>query len=987
MTRRALITHGKGEAMNRSFHITINEGAGDPRRRATVYAPRRTNGDPGEDVVMPPPIQSGGPGGPSGDPGEDIVMPPPVQSGGPPTNPDSTGGGREAIYAPSPQTGCASAVTVQTCEHACCCGGSPAAGATASTPQAFAAPRDYSGFVIVRLAPGVESLTAESLWDLAQELKLEALQAVLELELPAKAQPGETDSRLQRLASTPEKGQPAKHLESRPLIDLPLRDCECAPGRNRTQTIAAIRELEATARVTAFRPLHSLTAYWRLDLRRHPDLVEDVAAGLNRLAVVDLAYRELTAVDAAAGVAAGYGEALLEDQGYLDDAPVGIGARWAWERLDPSAQPVRICDLEQSWNRGHEAFGPNLEGVLFYGANRADDEVGTDHHGTAVLGQLAASAGSYGVKGAATDVGRFVLTSHYWSKAPSYPFPGTNGHVAAAIVNALVAPLAGGPAALVKGDVLLLEIQRGLLPTEIDEADLDAIRLASALGIIVVEAAGNGGFDLDAYVDPATGRSLRRGAPHFRDSGAILVGAAYAALPHDRAPFSNYGSRLDCFGWGEAVTTCGYGNLAGTVASNYYTNTFSGTSSASPIIAGAAALVQALHQAQTGYRLEPQAMRSVLADPATGTRQGPNVSGFIGIMPDLRAIVRGHLQLVPDVYMRRCIGDDDGSAPGTDEEISSSPDILVWTAQPPGAPSPQPASDRFGEGPRTNHPAPGNPINPEHPNQLYPNNLYVRLRNRGAGEGKARMQLFASPAATLITPERWLPIGSIEVEHIFQGDTLAVSPSLPVSLPQAWPQDASRWPANALPTADVIPAYSFLAVQVPWDASPNLPASLARITGLPPGPPYFDWAEFRSFLRSPGVAWRNVHPIDVRTDMTLPFYIAGTPDRARQFDFEVIQRLPAGAEVILKVPAALAAKLRQRQPWLANGPGDLPLPRRPRTALSQVALAPGVFAHAAFQVKVGSSGLLRGHSLAIRQLWRGEEVGRITWWFVDAQNQ
>jgi hypothetical protein len=33
-------------------------------------------------------------------------------------------------------------------------------------------------------------------------------------------------------------------------------------------------------------------------------------------------------------------------------------------------------------------------------------------------------------------------------------------------------------------------------------------------------------------------------------------------------------------------------------------------------------------------------------------------------------------------------------------------------------------------------------------------------------------------------------------------------------------------------------------------------------------------------------------------------------------------------------------------------------------------------------VVVGTSPLLRGHGLAIRQLWRGEEVGRITWWFV-----
>ncbi|HEY4563080.1 MAG TPA: S8 family serine peptidase, partial [Thermoanaerobaculia bacterium] len=524
-------------------------------------------------------------------------------------------------------------------------------------------------------------------------------------------------------------GQPMGGLVSYPLVDFPLRSSECGPGRNRLQTIEAIRELEAKARVSSFPPLHSLAAYWRVDLRPYPDKVKDVVERLNQLATVDLAYREIVAVDPGntpgetpGDTEAAYGEAFDEDQGYLDEAPVGISAWWAWKSLGTNPQAVRICDLEQGWNPGHQAFGSNLERVLFYGANRADKEIGAGYHGTAVLGQLAASAGSYGVQGAATNVGQFVLTSHYRSKAedPSYPFAGTSGHVAAAIVNSLVSPSdAGGPQPLVAGDVLLLEIQRGLLPTETDAADLDAIRLASALGIIVVEAAGNGGFDLDRYGDASTGQSLRRTDPHFHDSGAVLVGAARAGLPHDRAPFSNYGSRLDCIGWGETVTTCGYGDLSGTTDVDYYTNTFSGTSSASPIVAGAAALVQALHESQAGNRLDPRSMRAVLSDPATGTRQGPNVPGFIGVMPDLKAIVRGRLQLVPDIYIRRHVGDNDStSSPG--EEISSSPDILVWK----GTEDP---SQRFGEGPRANTPAPGTPFNSQHPHAIYPNDVYVRL--------------------------------------------------------------------------------------------------------------------------------------------------------------------------------------------------------------------------------------------------------------------
>lgn len=990
--------------MRRSLHITINEGAGDSPRRssvyAPVYAPGSTSGNPGSDYVMPPPIDSGGPKNPSdgsdwtsGDPGSDYVMPPPIDSGGPRNPSDGSGwtGGNPGVgYAMSQAGGYGPAVTVTDCNCDCCCG-QPSAATAGSTPHPGIEPRDYSGFIIVRTVPGVESRTAENLWALAKELGLEALQAVLELKLEKDGQPAETALRL--AAPAADSDQPPGSLVSWPLVDFPPRSSECRPGRNRAEAIAAIRALEDKARITSFPPLHSLTAYWRVDLRRHPDRIEEVVERLNHLAVVDLAYREITAVDP--GAAVSDGAAFGEDQGYLDDAPVGIGARWAWKSLATNPQAVRICDLEQGWNPNHQAFGANLDKVLFYGANRADkeNEIGEGYHGTAVLGQLAAGAGSHGVKGAATDVGSFFMTSHYRSKDedPAYPFPGTNGQVAAAIVNALVLPSdATGPQPLAAGDVLLLEVQRGLMPTETDAADLDAIRLASALGIIVVEAAGNGGFNLDAYGDSSTGQNLRRTDPHFRDSGAILVGAARAGLPHDRAPFSNYGSRLDCFGWGETVTTCGYGDLAGTAAADYYTNTFSGTSSASPIIAGAAALVQALHEAHAGYRLDPRSMRKILSDPATGTRQGPNVAGFIGIMPDLNGIVRKRLQLVPDVYMRRHVDDDGGSAPGLSEEISSSPDILVWRGKPAKA------NARFGEGPRANTPAPGTPLDPDQPNTLYANNkahLYVRLRNRGGGEGTARVRLFASPAATLITPERWMPIGSIKIpvhvhgKGIPQGDTLTVSSALPVNLPssQQWPQDASEWPAGALPTTAVVPAYSFLAVQLPWDESPLYAPGFEQTTGLPPGPPYFDWAEFRAFLRGPGVAWRNVHPVRATADMTLPFLLAGTPDQARHFDFEVIQRLPAGVKVTLEVPAALAAKLRQRQSWLANVPGDLTLPNRPRTTLSQVDLAAGACARAAFHVQItGPNPLLRGHSLAIRQIWKGEEVGRITWRFVDA---
>lgn len=943
--------------MKRCLHITIHESLNGAQRPGTAYPPSRLGTDPGTPYVMPEPD----------DPGTPYVMPEPDDPGTPYVMPEPDDPGSRP-YPPGGHYG-HPGITVHECGCLVpvCSKGAAGHGET-DAPHPFVRPRDYSGFVIVRMVEGVAHDSARSLLELAEEQKLAGLQAVLE-----------------RMVDSP--GPTAGILDSRPLIELQEMDrgwLNCLPPRPKTLRPARsreiIRDLEKKAATTAFPPLHSLTSYWRLDLRKHPARVEEVVADLNRLAEVDLAYRELAASDPQHSTEAG--KQFADDQGYLEDAPAGIGASWVWESLNGTASStpkVTLCDLEQGWTPDHLDLTPHVPPAPFFGANRALDEDRSGHHGTAVLGQLAATGKSpLGIKGAAADLGRFVLASHYRSKDED-DLPGTNGHVAAAIVQALM-PSSGLPGLpLEEGSILLLEVQRGLLPTEVNEFDFDAIRLASALGIIVVEAAGNGGFDLDAYTDPLTGRSLRRGAPNFLDSGAILVGAARAALPHNRAPFSNYGSRVDCFGWGEAVTTCGYGDLAGTVDTDFYTNAFSGTSSASPIIAGAAALVQSLHRDRAGYWLEPRAMRGLLSDPATGTRQGPNVPGHIGVMPDLQAILRGRLQIVPDVYMRRCVNDHD-SKRGQDEEISSSPDILLWSG------NSDEAAAQFGEGPEANAPAPGSPTHFDSSSSANASNLYVRLRNRGLGEGNAEVRLFASPAATLITPERWMPIGRVKVKEILQGDSLKVSGPVPVNPPvltERWPQEAPDW------TDGVVAPFSFLAVQLPWDGKPEGPPGKASpyYLGyerplLPPGPPYFDWAEYRSFLRGPGVTWRNVHPIKASGDMTLTFLLAGTPDQTRHFDFEVIQRLPAGAEVTLRLPLALAAKLRQRLPWLTNGSEGLKLPRRPRMALGQVALAPGPCVYVAFHVTATNPALLKGHSLAIRQLWRGEEVGRITWWFV-----
>jgi subtilisin family serine protease len=168
-------------------------------------------------------------------------------------------------------------------------------------------------------------------------------------------------------------------------------------------------------------------------------------------------------------------------------------------------------------------------------------------------------------------------------------------------------------------------------PLEAYQPVFDAIATATAKGIIVVEAAGNGNVDLDgSNCEGLFDRSVR-------DSGAIIVGAGLAAN-RTRLVFSSYGSRVDVQGWGNAVTTTGYGDAFPTLdVRERYTKGFSGTSSASPMVAGAAIAIQGVLKACGKSLLTPQQMRNLLVN--TGAEQ-PAGGGHIGPMPRVDAALR-----------------------------------------------------------------------------------------------------------------------------------------------------------------------------------------------------------------------------------------------------------------------------------------------------------------------------------------------------------
>ncbi|WP_205649355.1 S8 family peptidase [Agromyces sp. LHK192] len=312
---------------------------------------------------------------------------------------------------------------------------------------------------------------------------------------------------------------------------------------------------------------------------------------------------------------------MSSDQGYLDAAPDGVDARWAWDRADGSG--IGFVGLEQGWTRNHEDLA--AAGItIISGVSEA-----YHGHGTAVLGEVVGVDNARGVVGIAPGASARVVSQFRTS---------TTYSTAEAIISAADA--------MSPGDVLLLEAQTTVagsnyLPVEVEQAVFDAIRDATDAGIIVVEAAGNGSTDLDAFTTSAGKRVLDRGHADFRDSGAIMVGAAGSNAPHGRLSFSNFGSRIDCYGWGNNITTTGDG-WTGT-STTEYTTSFGGTSGASPIVTGAALLLQSWHKQRKGWAMGPSTLRSWLSSSINTPSANPPTDR-IGVMPNLRAIIEGIIE-------------------------------------------------------------------------------------------------------------------------------------------------------------------------------------------------------------------------------------------------------------------------------------------------------------------------------------------------------
>jgi len=310
-------------------------------------------------------------------------------------------------------------------------------------------------------------------------------------------------------------------------------------------------------------------------------------------------------------------------QGYLFSAPEGVAADSLWKVPGGTGAGVHVIDIEGNWNTDHEDFAENIGELLGGSLNTYNDWF---NHGTATIGIIAADSNDYGITGIAYDAQiDFVSLGNIGIAeavdiASSYLEPGD------IILIVIQTP---GP----RYDFVPTIDHKGYVPVEYFDANFDAIQMASALGIIVVAVAGNGYENLD---DPIYEYRFNR---NFRDSRSIIIGAGappngYFGMDRSRLDFSNYGSRVDLQGWGRSVFTTGYGDyFDGDGDTNqYYTDEFSGTSAAAPMVAGAITSLQGAFKARYGTYMTAEAVRILLE--TTGTPQ-PNPTEPIGPRPNL----------------------------------------------------------------------------------------------------------------------------------------------------------------------------------------------------------------------------------------------------------------------------------------------------------------------------------------------------------------
>ncbi|MCP4229467.1 MAG: S8 family serine peptidase [bacterium] len=598
-----------------------------------------------------------------------------------------------------------------------------------------------------------------------------------------------------------------------------------------------MREMQRRAERTLKRRLPSLDLFVRI---RVPEGFEDFEEVIRRFGLdPEVEYACLAGVPGPPP-----SPDFTAQQDYAEAAPDGVDAPFAWFYPGGEGNGVNVCDCEYGFNDSHEDL-PAVNVV----SNDDGDLTSFEYHGTAVLGEMAGEPDAQGVTGICHGA-TFMFASE------------SGGHRLDCINDAV--------AALGAGDVLVLEMQTGVpyKPAEYDSDVHAAVTTAVGNGVVVVAAAGNGNANLTTSTN-SQGKFIWDPAhADYDDSGAIIVGAGGSnanADPHSKLSFSTYGARVNCQGWGEDVVTTGnFGDLYDGGANAEYTDSFNGTSSATPIVAGVVACMQGAAVQALGAPLSPATVRTVVSDPTHGTPQAdsvayPAATFHIGPLPDLRRVLRA-AAIFPDVFMRDNVLDT-GTEPYMGSVLCYSPDIF---ARPAAAADP---ATEFGV-------ASWNDYNLGSTIEWGQDNfVYVRMENRGNAPDDVTVTVYWAEAGSFIHPSTWTLIGTLNANNIGPGERRVEGPLL--------------WPQATIP-ADGTHCCLIGVVNSARDPI-TIPGAFTSV------------ADYLDFIRNHNnICYRNANVVDVVPGTPAPpfdFDVNGSPEKGEHFRLEIRHRLPKGAKV------------------------------------------------------------------------------------------
>jgi serine protease len=707
---------------------------------------------------------------------------------------------------------------------------------------------------------------------------------------------------------------------------------------------------------------------------------------------------------------------LAADQGYLFSSPDGISSRYVWG-VDPppgsagitgsDGTGINFIDIEKGWTLDHRDLGLTaaanlLEGGTIDDASRA--------HGTSVLGIVGAKDNGLDCVGIAPRSNINVI---------SY-----NGDT---VANAIIKSLNH----LGFGDVLLVEATNSenypegtfppvlySVPIETTTLEFEAIRLATALGIIVIEPGGNG-YDNgtpDNYEDdtPVSLNDYTKGTKYildpgnpgqFCDSGAIIVSAARSAMStvsgctdsHMIMPGAPFGDRVDCCAWGENITTLSSDSFGATTGS---VNNFGSTSGAAAIIAGVVLSMQGMAQAAQGYRFSPYQMRQILRDPANGTPMARLTGDPFNpiekkiFMPDLQKYAASCFNSKPDLYMRDSLSDDGSPHTGA---MSWSPDIILKNSSVPNP------TNVFGYG----HGEEYNDNLSDYAYAAVDNYLYFRALNQGgiAATG-AKVTAFWSNPSTVITPDSLTLIGEVG----FPGPI----PTAGTDIETLTVSNELIWPGSEVP---VTGHYCFVAF-ITCDQDPYFDPKKIVVDSTT-----WDWDRYYHFIRNNNnVTWRNFNvvplppPIIEEEDtdseaapqqdppqepapgqappadlpkkgwVHIDFVSPGLPGINKKMDLEIISQLPRKAIGILQAPLSWKKDVHRGSPYVRTNSKRKKcyshFNPNSKTKIENIYFKANSKTPLRLYINVPDKLRNRNYTVAVRQMLEGVEIGRVTYMLV-----